>query len=61
MVDEQCAYQALVKVLGPQPPLVQAAATQAARRHPGSRNNGNGRRILTASSETFQARKLPVS
>jgi uncharacterized protein GlcG (DUF336 family) len=23
--DEQCAYQALVKVLGPQPPLVQAA------------------------------------
>ena len=24
--DEQCAYQALVKVLGPQPPLAQAAA-----------------------------------
>jgi uncharacterized protein GlcG (DUF336 family) len=23
--DEQCAYQALVKVLGPQPPLAQAA------------------------------------
>lgn len=28
--DEQCAYQALVKVLGPQPPLVQAAPPAAA-------------------------------
>jgi uncharacterized protein GlcG (DUF336 family) len=27
--DEQCAYQALVKVLGPQPPLVQAAPPAA--------------------------------
>jgi uncharacterized protein GlcG (DUF336 family) len=28
--DEQCAYQALVKVLGPQPPLAQAAPPAAA-------------------------------
>jgi uncharacterized protein GlcG (DUF336 family) len=28
--DEQCAYQALVKVLGPQPPLVQAPPPAAA-------------------------------
>jgi glc operon protein GlcG len=28
--DEQCAYQALVKVLGPQPPLAQAAPPPAA-------------------------------
>jgi len=28
--DEQCAYQALVKVLGPQPPLAQAAPPTAA-------------------------------
>jgi glc operon protein GlcG len=28
--DEQCAYQALVKVLGPQPPLTQAAPPPAA-------------------------------
>jgi glc operon protein GlcG len=28
--DEQCAYQALVKVLGPQPPLAQAAPSAAA-------------------------------
>jgi glc operon protein GlcG len=28
--DEQCAYQALVKVLGPQPPLVQATPPAAA-------------------------------
>ena len=28
--DEQCAYQALEKVLGPQPPLAQAAAAPAA-------------------------------
>jgi uncharacterized protein GlcG (DUF336 family) len=27
--DEQCAYQALVKVLGPQPPLAQAAPPAA--------------------------------
>ena len=28
--DEQCAYQALVKILGPQPPLAQAAPPAAA-------------------------------
>jgi hypothetical protein len=28
--DEQCAYQALVKVLGPQPPLTQAPPPPAA-------------------------------
>ena len=34
MQDEQCAYQALVKVLGPQPPLSVAPAPAAARRKP---------------------------
>lgn len=34
--DEQCAYQALTKVLGPQPPLPQAAP-------PGGRDGGAGR------------------
>jgi hypothetical protein len=28
--DEQCAYQAMVKVLGPQPPLPQAQAPAGA-------------------------------
>jgi uncharacterized protein GlcG (DUF336 family) len=32
--DEQCAYQALVKVLGPQPPLVQATPPPAAPAQP---------------------------
>jgi hypothetical protein len=35
--DEQCAYQALVKVLGPQPPLPQAQA-------PGGGGGGQGQR-----------------
>jgi uncharacterized protein GlcG (DUF336 family) len=33
--DEMCAYQALVKVLGPQPPLAPAAASPAAAPTPG--------------------------
>jgi glc operon protein GlcG len=33
--DEQCAYQALVKVLGPQPPLAQAPPPPAAAPMPG--------------------------
>jgi uncharacterized protein GlcG (DUF336 family) len=32
--DEQCAYQALVKVLGPQPPLVQATPPAVAPAQP---------------------------
>ena len=39
-MDEQCAYTALTKVLGPQPPLPQPAAPAAA---PGGGGEGGGR------------------
>lgn len=39
--DEMCAYQALTKVLGPQPPLTQAPSPGGAA--PGGRQGGGGR------------------
>ena len=39
-MDEQCAYQALTKVLGPQPPLTQAAPPGSGGGRPGG---GGGR------------------
>ena len=39
-MDEQCAYQALTKVLGPQPPLAQAAPPGSG----GGRQGGGGGR-----------------
>jgi uncharacterized protein GlcG (DUF336 family) len=41
-MDEQCAYQALIKVLGPQPPLPQAAAP-AGGAAPAEGGRGRGR------------------
>jgi len=40
-MDEQCAYQALTKVLGPQPPLPQAAPPAGAPPATGGRGRGN--------------------
>jgi uncharacterized protein GlcG (DUF336 family) len=41
-MDEQCAYQALTKVLGPQPPLPQAPAAGGAAPAEGGRGRGRG-------------------
>ena len=40
--DEQCAYQALQKVLGPQPPLATATPAPAAAPAPGGARGGRG-------------------
>ena len=40
--DEQCAYQALQKVLGPQPPLAAATPAPAAAPAPGGARGGRG-------------------
>src|SRR5438105_7979911 len=42
--DEQCAYQALQKVLGPQPPLAAAAPAPAGAPAPGGARGGRGGR-----------------
>src|SRR5438477_9748765 len=42
--DEQCAYQALQKVLGPQPPLATAAPAPAGAPAPGGARGGRGGR-----------------
>jgi uncharacterized protein GlcG (DUF336 family) len=42
-MDEQCAYQALTKVLGPQPPLPQAPAPAAGGAAPAEGGRGRGR------------------
>ena len=42
-MDEQCAYQALTKVLGPQPPLPQAAPAAPAGGAPAGGGQGRGR------------------
>ena len=42
-MDEQCAYQALTKVLGPQPPLPQAPAPAAGGAAPAEGRGGRGR------------------
>jgi uncharacterized protein GlcG (DUF336 family) len=41
-MDEQCAYQALIKVLGPQPPLPQAPAPAAGAAPAEGRGRGRG-------------------
>ena len=40
--DEQCAYQALVKVLGPQPPIAQPIPPAGGAGGPGGAGGGGG-------------------